>query len=70
MLPDTVQTAAVVDAKLTVRPDEAVAVTVNGAVPSTRFDKAANVIVCGNRPAVTWKLRVTGGAGAKVALPA
>jgi hypothetical protein len=34
VVPDTVQTGVVVDAKLTVKPDEAVALTVKGAVPS------------------------------------
>jgi hypothetical protein len=33
VVPDTVQTAVVKDAKLTVRRDDAVALTMNGAVP-------------------------------------
>ena len=33
VLPDTVQTLVVVDARLTGRPEEALALTVNGAVP-------------------------------------
>jgi hypothetical protein len=37
VVPDTVQTAEVVEAKLTVKPEEAVALTVNGAVPSGKF---------------------------------
>ena len=32
--PDTVQTPEVVEAKLTTRPEEAVALTVNGAAPN------------------------------------
>ncbi len=42
---DWVQTAGVVETKLTVNPDEAVPVTTNGAVPNAWFDSAANVIV-------------------------
>jgi len=33
VVPDTVQTAEVVEAKLTARPEDAVALSVNGAVP-------------------------------------
>ena len=33
--PDSVQTAVVVEAKLTARPEDAVALTVNGAAPNT-----------------------------------
>jgi len=33
VFPETVQTERVAEAKLTARPDEAVALTVNGAVP-------------------------------------
>jgi hypothetical protein len=60
--PDTVQTAEVVEAKLTARPDDAVALTVNGAVPSARFESAPKVMVW--LPCVTWKLWLTGVAAA------
>jgi hypothetical protein len=40
-----VQTADVVEAKLTVRPDDAVALTFNGAVPKTWSASAPKVIV-------------------------
>ena len=62
VVPDTVQTGVVVDAKLTVKPDEAVALTVKAAVPSAWLDSDPNVIVW--LPAVTWKLSVTGVAAA------
>ena len=39
------QTGVVVDAKLTVKPDEAVALTVKAAVPSAWFDSDPNVMV-------------------------
>ena len=42
----TVQTAVVVEEKLTVRPDDAVALTVNGAAPYVWPVSAANVMVC------------------------
>ena len=45
-VPLTEQTPAVVDAKLTVNPELAVADTVNGDALSARFESAANVIVC------------------------
>ena len=43
--PETVHTADVSDAKVTARPDDDVAFTVNGAVPNTAFESAPNVIV-------------------------
>ena len=43
--PETVQTVEVVEAKLTARPDEAVALTANGAVPRARFERAPKVMV-------------------------
>ena len=49
--PETVQTPVVVEAKLTMRPEDAVALTVNGAVPSARFNSDPNAIVC--EPCVT-----------------
>ena len=42
---DTVQTAVVCELKLTVRPEDAVALTVNGAVPKTRFESAPKLMV-------------------------
>ena len=44
VVPDTVHTAVVVEAKLTANPDDAVAVTVNGAVPRASFASVPNVI--------------------------
>jgi hypothetical protein len=52
--PESVHTADVSDAKLTVRPDDDVALTVNGAVPNTSLESAPNVIVW--LVCVTWKL--------------
>ena len=66
--PDTVQTAVVADAKLTANPEEAVALTVNGGVPSVWFESAPKVMVW--LPCVTWKLWLTGVAAAQLALPA
>jgi hypothetical protein len=42
---ETVQTAAVVEEKLTASPEDAVALTANGAVPKAWFERAANPIV-------------------------
>ena len=58
--PDTVQTAEVVDEKLTGRPDVAVAATANGAEPNTLFDNALKAMVW--LPWVTLKLWLTEGA--------
>jgi len=55
-----VQTPGVCDANVTARPDDAVAVIVNGGVPMTLFDNGSNVIVCVSK---TVKLRSTSGAG-------
>jgi hypothetical protein len=60
--PETVQTDWVVEAKLTASPDDAVAVTVNGALPNTLLDSAAKVMVW--LACVTWKLWLTGVAAA------
>ena len=46
VLPETMQTDGVVDAKLTGRPELAVALTVNGAAPYVTEARAGNVIVC------------------------
>jgi hypothetical protein len=45
VFPETVQTPGVVEAKLTVRPELAVAPIVNGAVPSVTVLSGPNVIV-------------------------
>lgn len=66
--PDTVQTVVVVEAKLTARPDEAIALTLNGDAPSERLGRAPKVMVW--FPRVTWKLWFTGAAAAQLALPA
>ena len=46
VLTETVQTAGVADAKLTVRPELAVALIVNGETPKVTLPSGANVIVC------------------------
>jgi hypothetical protein len=46
VLPDTVQTVAVVDVKVAAKPDEAVADTVKGAPPSVLLAIAAKLMVC------------------------
>ena len=56
--PDTVQTGVVVEAKLTVSPEEAVAVSAKGAAPKVTPEGAAKVMVC--EPGVTVKPCVTG----------
>ena len=43
--PATVQTGNVVDAKLAASPEDAVALTVNGAIPKALFARAPKVIV-------------------------
>jgi hypothetical protein len=43
--PATVHTPTVVEAKLTAKPEEAVALTVNGAEPNGWLDSVPNVIV-------------------------
>jgi hypothetical protein len=58
----TVQTAGVVDAKLTGRPELAVAPTVNGAAPKVASLNTPNAIVCD--AGLTVKLCVTGVAAA------
>ena len=44
-MPETVQTEVVVEATLTVSPEDAVALTVNGAVPIGWFESAPKVMV-------------------------
>jgi hypothetical protein len=58
VLPATVQTEVVVEAKLTANPELAVAPIVNGATPKLTLLSAPNVIVCD--AAFTVKLCVTG----------
>ena len=58
VFPETVHTGVVKDAKVTVKPELALALTVNGGVASGWFDRAPNVIVWA--ALVTWKLRFTG----------
>src|SRR3984885_9883532 len=65
---DTVQTAEVVEAKLRARLGDAVALSVNGALPNDRFESAPKLMVWLSW--VTWKLWLTGGAAAKLVLPA
>jgi hypothetical protein len=64
VVPEVVQTVCVVEAKLTVRPDVADAVSVSG-VPTVCVAGIANVIICAvSAAALTVKLRVTGVAAA------
>ncbi len=60
--PATVQTADVVDEKLTGRPDVEVAASANGAVPNAFFGSALKAMVW--LPWVTLKLWMTEGAAA------
>jgi hypothetical protein len=60
VLPATVQTAVVLEAKLTAKPELAVAVTVNGDTPYVTLLSAPKVIVCDAE--FTVKLRDTGAA--------
>ena len=62
VLPETVQTEVVVEAKLTARPELAVALTVNGAAPYVTSLSAPNAMVCA--AGFTVKLRATGVAAA------
>jgi hypothetical protein len=57
VFPETVQTDGVVDAKLTGRLDEAVALTVNGDAPQVWSGRAAKVIAWTDPEDVTVKLR-------------
>jgi hypothetical protein len=67
VVPDTVQTDEVVEAKLTANPELAVALTAKGAAPNAWLDSAPNVIVW--LPAVTAKLSLTGVAAPQFVLP-
>ena len=58
VLPETVQNTVVAEAKPTGRPELAIALIANGAVPKGWFDNEPNVIVW--LPMVTLKLGVTG----------
>src|SRR5258708_749637 len=66
--PDTVHTVGVVEARLTGKPELAVALTVNGTVVKVRFEIVPRVMVW--VPCVTVKLRLTDAAAAQLALPA
>jgi hypothetical protein len=66
--PDTVHTPVVSDVKLAGNPDEADALTANGAAPNVFVARGPNVIDC--EILVTSKLCVTGVAAAQFALPA
>jgi hypothetical protein len=57
-VPDTVHTAGVVEAKPTVSPEVAVAVSVKGAIPNVTLPTAGNEISC--EIGLTAKLWVTG----------
>jgi len=59
---DTVQTDAVVDAKATGRPEDAVAVSVNGGAPICWLERAAKAMVWA--PGVTVRFWSTGVAAA------
>ena len=65
--PDTVHTPEVVEAKLTARPEEAVALSAGGVAPNAAPGRVANVMVW--LPASTWKLWFTGGAAAQLPPP-
>jgi uncharacterized membrane protein len=54
VVPETVQMSVVAEAKVTSRPEDAVALTVNGAEPKALFESVLNLIVW--LPCVTWKL--------------
>jgi len=62
LAPETVQTLVVVEAKLTARPEEAVALTVNGVALKERFESVPKLIVW--LAFDTVKLRLTGVAAA------
>jgi hypothetical protein len=66
--PDTVHTPVVVEEKLTASPDDALALTPNGALPNAWLESAPKLMVW--VPAVTWKLWLTGTAAAQLAFPA
>ena len=52
VLPAMVQTDVVVEAKLTARPELAVALTVNGETPKLTLLSAPNVMVCDSRAGI------------------
>ena len=66
-LPATAHTLLVCDVKVTLKPDEAVALIANGASPMTFVGSVSKVMVCVKR--LTLKLRITSGAGAKFGSP-
>ena len=52
VLPETVQTEVVFETKVTVRPELAVALTVNGATPKVTLLGALKVIVCDDKAGI------------------
>ncbi len=61
----TLQMLVVSDVKVTVSPEDAVAVRVNGEALINRSGNGLNAMVCASSdPEVTLKLRATGAAGA------
>ncbi len=68
LVPETVHTAAVVELKLTARPEEAVAPMVTGESARVLLARAPKVMVWS--PLLMVKVRLTWGAAFQVALPA
>ena len=62
VLPLTVQTAEVIDAKLTARPELALAASGAGAVPMVWLPGEVKVMLCASSPTATLKLCVTAAA--------
>ena len=58
VLPETVQTEVVVEANDTVRPEEAVALMVNGAMPAALLFSEANEMLCDWPPAATVTVKL------------
>jgi hypothetical protein len=69
VVPATVHTPGVVDAKVTVKPEVALALSAAGAVPRVWLPGDVKVMLCASGAAKTVKLRETLGAAAKVLLP-
>lgn len=68
-LPLTVHTAGVLDAKLTARPELAVAARATGVLPTVPVAARLKLMVCDCAAGATVKDRVTTGAAATLALP-
>jgi energy-converting hydrogenase Eha subunit G len=67
VVPDRVQADGVAEANVTVRPEEALALTANGDEPKCWLDKGPKAMVWA--PGVTWKVWLTGVAADQLALP-